>query len=50
VLDAAESGYQNIFMIAFDILGARQWEKENGIMSRAQNNIYAKTQEIIQIE
>ena len=43
VLDAAESGYKNIFMIAFDILGAHQWEKEKSIMSRAQNNIYKNT-------
>jgi hypothetical protein len=43
VLDAAESGFKHIFMIAFDILGARQWEKENGIMSRVQNNIYKNT-------
>ena len=43
VLDAAESGFKHIFIIGFDILGAQQWEKENGGMSRLQNNIYKNT-------
>ena len=43
VLDAAESGFKNIFIIAFDILGAQQWEKNGGTMSRLQNNIYKNT-------
>jgi len=46
VLDAAEYGYKNIFLIAFDILGARQWENSGPdelVMSRKQNNIYKNT-------
>jgi len=43
VLDAAESGFKHIFIIGFDILGASQWEKEDGTMSRRQNNIYKNT-------
>ena len=38
VLMAAESGIKNIVILAFDILGAQQWEMETP--SRAQNNIY----------
>jgi len=38
VLMAAESGVKNVVILAFDILGARQWEMEEP--SRAQNNIY----------
>lgn len=43
VLHAAETGYKNIFIIGFDILGARQWELENKDMSRLQNNVYKDT-------
>lgn len=43
VLDAAESGFKHIFIIGFDIIGARQWERNDGIASRKQNNIYANT-------
>ena len=38
VLMAAESGIKNIVIMAFDILGAQQWEMETP--SRIQNNIY----------
>jgi hypothetical protein len=38
VLMAAESGIKNIIIMAFDILGAQQWEMETP--SRIQNNIY----------
>ncbi len=38
VLLAAESGVKNIMILAFDIMGARQWEMETP--SRIQNNIY----------
>ena len=38
VLMAAESGVKNIVILAFDIMGARQWEMETP--SRIQNNIY----------
>ena len=38
VLMAAESGIENIVIMAFDILGAQQWEMETP--SRIQNNIY----------
>ena len=41
VLLAAESGIKNVVMLAFDILGARQWEMETP--SREQNNIYKNT-------
>ena len=41
VLMAAESGIKNIVVLAFDILGARQWEQETP--SRIQNNIYKNT-------
>lgn len=45
VLMAAESGIKNIVIMAFDILGARQWEMDTrpetrGQTSREQNNIY----------
>ena len=35
---AAESGIKNIVIMAFDIMGAQQWEMETP--SRIQNNIY----------
>ncbi len=38
VLLAAESGIKNIVIMAFDIMGAQQWEMETP--SRIQNNIY----------
>ena len=38
VLLAAESGIENIVIMAFDIMGAQQWEMETP--SRIQNNIY----------
>ncbi len=38
VLMAAESGIKNIIIMAFDIMGAQQWEMETP--SRIQNNIY----------
>jgi hypothetical protein len=38
VLMAAESGIKNIVIMAFDILGAQQWEMDTP--SRIQNNIY----------
>jgi len=38
VLMAAESGIKNIVILAFDILGAQQWEMPEP--SRIQNNIY----------
>ena len=41
VLMAAESGIKNIIILAFDIMGARQWEMETP--SRIQNNIYKNT-------
>ena len=43
VLMAAESGIKNIVIMAFDIMGARQWEytgTRTGELSRLQNNIY----------
>jgi hypothetical protein len=40
VLLAAESGKKNIVILAFDILGARQWEYDEGVQSREQNNVY----------
>ena len=46
VLLAAESGVKNICVIAFDILGARQWEfirAGTGEVSMLQNNIYKNT-------
>ena len=41
VLMAAESGIQNVVILAFDILGARQWEMDSP--SRQQNNMYKNT-------
>ena len=38
VLLAAESGIKNVVIMAFDIMGAQQWEMETP--SRIQNNIY----------
>ena len=38
VLLAAESGIENIVIMAFDIMGAQQWEMDTP--SRIQNNIY----------
>lgn len=38
VLMAAESGIKNVVIMAFDIMGAQQWEMETP--SRIQNNIY----------
>ena len=38
VLMAAESGIKNIVIMAFDIMGAQQWEMDTP--SRMQNNIY----------
>jgi len=38
VLMAAESGIKNIIIMAFDIIGAQQWEMDTP--SRIQNNIY----------
>jgi len=44
ILLAAESGIKNIVILAFDIMGARQWEfQEKGEISRVQNNIYKNT-------
>ena len=44
VLLAAESGVKNIVIVAFDILGSRQWELDDGIQSRIQNNIYKNSE------
>ena len=41
VLMAAESGIKNVVIMAFDIMGAQQWEMETP--SRIQNNIYKNT-------
>ena len=41
VLMAAESGIQNVVILAFDIMGARQWEMDSP--SRQQNNMYKNT-------
>jgi hypothetical protein len=38
VLMAAESGIKNVIIMAFDIMGAQQWEMDTP--SRIQNNIY----------
>lgn len=43
VLCAAEQDHKNIVILGFDILGARQWEINDGSSSRLQNNIYANT-------
>tara|TARA_A100000164_G_scaffold378464_1_gene420161 strand:- start:1130 stop:1879 length:750 start_codon:yes stop_codon:yes gene_type:complete len=42
VLMAAESGIKNVVLVAFDILGARQWMTSLA-QSREQNNIYKNT-------
>ena len=42
VLMAAESGIKNVILMSFDILGARQWERDTP--SRQQNNIYKDTE------
>ena len=46
VVLAAESGIKNVIILAFDILGANQWEyaARDGSSSREQNNIYKNTQ------
>ena len=47
VLMAAESGVKNVIILAFDILGARQWEYTGaraGEQSREQNNVYKNTE------
>ena len=46
VVLAAESGVKNVVILAFDILGARQWEyaARDGSSSREQNNIYKNTE------
>ena len=41
LLLAAESGIKNIIILAYDILGARQWEMDSP--SREQNNMYKNT-------
>jgi hypothetical protein len=41
ILMAAESGIKNVVMLAFDILGSRQWEMDTP--SRQQNNMYKNT-------
>jgi hypothetical protein len=41
VLMAAEHGHKTIIILAFDILGAQQWEMDTP--SRIQNNIYKNT-------
>ena len=41
ILLAAESGIKNIIILAYDILGARQWEMDSP--SREQNNMYKNT-------
>ena len=44
MLMAAESGIRNVVILAFDIMGARQWEfQKKGQNSRVQNNIYKNT-------
>ena len=44
VLMAAESNIKNVVILAFDILGAKQWEwEEIGKSSRIINNIYKNT-------
>ena len=37
---ACNDGNTKIFIIGFDILGARQWELAEGLLSRRQNNMY----------
>ena len=46
VLMAAESGIKKVILLAFDIIGAKQWEYRGlreGELSREQNNIYKNT-------
>jgi len=43
VILAAESGIKNVIILAFDILGAKQWEYDEGSVSREQNNMYKNT-------
>lgn len=43
VLHAAENGFKDIFLIGFDILGARQWEQDGDDLSNIQNNVYKNT-------
>lgn len=45
VLDAAEQGFDDVCILGFDILGARQWEMSTDYQSfsREQNNIYKNT-------
>jgi len=44
VLLTAETGIKNIAILAFDIIGARQWEfNKRGEHSREQNNMYKNT-------
>ena len=44
ILLAAESDVKNVVIVAFDILGSRQWEFDDGTQSRTQNNIYKDSQ------
>jgi hypothetical protein len=46
VLMAAEAGIKNIIILAFDILGSRQWEyaAQGDATSREQNNVYKNTE------
>ena len=46
ILLAAESGIKNIIILAFDILGSRQWEyaAQGDATSREQNNVYKNTE------
>ena len=41
---ACVNGNQDIFIIGFDMLGAVQWEMNDGILSRKQNNVYKNAQ------
>ena len=43
VLGAAEDNFKHIFILGFNILGAKQWEYEDSKHSREQNNIYKNT-------
>ena len=44
IVMAAESGIKNIVILAFDILGSKQWEyNAQGEVSRSQNNVYKNT-------
>ena len=40
---ACDHGHKDIFILGFDMLGARQWEKIEGQVSRMQNNVYKNT-------